>query len=52
AQPASHGCVRLSNVDEAWLFARAHVGTRVIIYDTTGKSPSVMELPKHAVGGA
>ncbi len=52
AYPASHGCVRLSSADESWLFARVNVGTTVILYDTTGKSPTVDELPKHAVGGS
>jgi len=50
--PASHGCVRMSNVDDDWLFPKVLVGTPVIIYDTTGKSPAVTKLPGDAAGGS
>lgn len=50
--PASHGCVRLSSADDAWLFARVQVGTPVILYDTTNKSPTLDELPQRAAGGS
>lgn len=30
--PASHGCVRVSNVDEDWLFPQTPVGTSVVLY--------------------
>jgi hypothetical protein len=39
--PASHGCVRISYDDADWLFPQVPVGTSVVLYDTTGKSPSV-----------
>jgi lipoprotein-anchoring transpeptidase ErfK/SrfK len=39
--PASHGCVRVSDNDADWLFPQIPVGTAVIIYDSTGKSPAV-----------
>jgi lipoprotein-anchoring transpeptidase ErfK/SrfK len=51
AYPASHGCVRVSNADEDWLFPLIAVGTPVIIYDTTGKSPHVNQLPSRATPG-
>lgn len=50
--PASHGCVRLSNADDSWLFERATVGMPVVLYDTTGKSPAVTGLPGDAAGGS
>jgi lipoprotein-anchoring transpeptidase ErfK/SrfK len=49
--PASHGCVRLSNVDDDWLFSLVPAGTRVILYDSTGKSPRVDQLPRQAAAG-
>lgn len=49
--PASHGCVRVSNSDEDWLFPLVVVSTPVIIYDTTGKSPHVNQLPSRAAPG-
>jgi peptidoglycan hydrolase-like protein with peptidoglycan-binding domain len=51
AYPASHGCVRVSNADEDWLFPLVAVGTPVILYDTTGKSPRVNQLPGRATPG-
>jgi lipoprotein-anchoring transpeptidase ErfK/SrfK len=41
AYPASHGCVRLSNADQDWLYGRSGGGTQVTLYDTSGKSPKV-----------
>jgi len=32
AYPASHGCIRVSNVDEDWLFPRIPPGTPITIY--------------------
>lgn len=51
AYPASHGCVRVSNADADWLFGRIAVGTPVILYDTTGKSPAVDDAPPTAAPG-
>jgi peptidoglycan hydrolase-like protein with peptidoglycan-binding domain len=51
AYPASHGCVRVSNTDADWLFPIVAVGTPVILYDTTGKSPHVGQLPTRAAPG-
>lgn len=33
--PASHGCIRVSLADSLWLFARAPLGTTVIVYGGT-----------------
>lgn len=33
--PASHGCIRVSLTDSLWLFARAPLGTTVIVYGGT-----------------
>ena len=41
AYPASHGCVRISNADADWLFPLVPVGTPVVLYDITGKSPEL-----------
>jgi peptidoglycan hydrolase-like protein with peptidoglycan-binding domain len=51
AYPASHGCARISNVDADWLFPQISLGTPVIVYDTTGKSPSVKDAPAGAAPG-
>jgi N-acetylmuramoyl-L-alanine amidase len=51
AYPASHGCVRVSNSDADWLFKLVPIGTPVILYDTTGKSPSVANAPANAAPG-
>jgi lipoprotein-anchoring transpeptidase ErfK/SrfK len=51
AYPASHGCVRISNADADWLFGQITIGTPVIVYDTTGKSPSVNNAPATAAPG-
>lgn len=51
AYPASHGCVRLSYTDADWLYSLAPVGTVVVIYDTTGKSPGPDGLPANAAAG-
>jgi peptidoglycan hydrolase-like protein with peptidoglycan-binding domain len=51
AYPASHGCARVSNSDEDWLFPQIAVGTPVIVYDTTGESPSVGAAPSNAAPG-
>jgi peptidoglycan hydrolase-like protein with peptidoglycan-binding domain len=51
AYPASHGCVRISNADADWLFGQIPIGTPVIIYDPTGKSPSVNDAPPTAAPG-
>jgi hypothetical protein len=32
AYPASHGCIRVSNADEDWLFPQVPVGTPITIY--------------------
>jgi peptidoglycan hydrolase-like protein with peptidoglycan-binding domain len=41
AYPASHGCARISNADVDWLYPQVPIGTPVIVYDTTGKSPGI-----------
>lgn len=51
AYPASHGCARISNADADWLFPQIALGTPVIVYDTTGKSPSVKDAPAGAAPG-
>jgi peptidoglycan hydrolase-like protein with peptidoglycan-binding domain len=51
AYPASHGCARISNADADWLFPQIPLGTPVIVYDTTGKSPSVKDAPAGAAPG-
>ena len=51
AYPASHGCVRISNADADWLFPLVPVGTPVVLYDTTGKSPGVDQAPANAAPG-
>ena len=51
AYPASHGCARVSNADADWLYPQIPVGTPVIVYDTTGKSPSVKNTPAGAAPG-
>jgi peptidoglycan hydrolase-like protein with peptidoglycan-binding domain len=51
AYPASHGCARISNADADWLFPQIAVGTPVIVYDTTGKSPGVDNAPAGAAPG-
>jgi peptidoglycan hydrolase-like protein with peptidoglycan-binding domain len=51
AYPASHGCVRVSNADEDWLFPLVAVGTPVVLYDSTGRSPHVDQLPSRATPG-
>jgi peptidoglycan hydrolase-like protein with peptidoglycan-binding domain len=33
AYPASHGCVRVSDADQDWLFPQVSVGTTVVLYD-------------------
>jgi peptidoglycan hydrolase-like protein with peptidoglycan-binding domain len=49
--PASHGCVRVSDDDADWLFGIVGVGTPVVIYDTTGKSPTTAQLSGGAAPG-
>jgi peptidoglycan hydrolase-like protein with peptidoglycan-binding domain len=51
AYPASHGCARISNADADWLYPRIALGTPVIVYDTTGKSPGVNNAPAGAAPG-
>jgi peptidoglycan hydrolase-like protein with peptidoglycan-binding domain len=51
AYPASHGCARISNADADWLFPQIALGTPVIVYDTTGQSPSVKDAPAGAAPG-
>jgi peptidoglycan hydrolase-like protein with peptidoglycan-binding domain len=51
AYPASHGCVRVSDVDADWLFPLIPVGTTVVIYDTTGRSPGPGQVPTGAAPG-
>jgi peptidoglycan hydrolase-like protein with peptidoglycan-binding domain len=51
AYPASHGCARISNADADWLFPRIPLGTPVIVYDTSGRSPSVSDAPASAAPG-
>jgi peptidoglycan hydrolase-like protein with peptidoglycan-binding domain len=51
AYPASHGCVRISNADADWLFPLVPIGTPVVLYDTTGKSPEVDHAPANAAPG-
>ena len=50
--PASHGCVRVSNADADWLFPQIPVGTPVIVYDATGKSPAAGQAPAGAAPGS
>jgi peptidoglycan hydrolase-like protein with peptidoglycan-binding domain len=52
AYPASHGCARISNADADWLYPQVAVGTTVIVYDTTGASPTVSQLPGNAAPGS
>jgi peptidoglycan hydrolase-like protein with peptidoglycan-binding domain len=49
--PASHGCVRVSDDDADWLFTIVGVGTPVVIYDTTGHSPTPAQLSAGAAPG-
>jgi peptidoglycan hydrolase-like protein with peptidoglycan-binding domain len=51
AYPASHGCARVSNADADWLYPRIALGTPVIVYDSTGKSPTVSQLSRNASAG-
>jgi peptidoglycan hydrolase-like protein with peptidoglycan-binding domain len=51
AYPASHGCARISNADADWLYPQVALGTPVIVYDTTGKSPGVDNAPAGAAPG-
>ncbi|MGD9697396.1 MAG: L,D-transpeptidase family protein [Thermoleophilia bacterium] len=39
AVPASHGCVRLTHPDSAWLYGFLRVGTRVRVIETSKWSP-------------
>ena len=50
--PASHGCVRVSYADADWLYPQVPVGTPVVVYDTTGKSPAVNQVPTGATPGS
>lgn len=36
----SHGCVNLSPKDSLWLYNWANVGTTVVVYDPSGRTPS------------
>lgn len=51
-EPASHGCVRMKNVDVAALFDLVDVGTRVFIAAPGAKSPNTRKtrnpLPKRS----
>jgi len=49
--PASHGCARISNADADWLYPQTALGTPVMVYDTTGKSPGVDNAPAGAAPG-
>jgi peptidoglycan hydrolase-like protein with peptidoglycan-binding domain len=51
AYPASHGCARISNTDADWLYPQIPLGTPVIVYDTSGKSPTVAQLASGAAPG-
>lgn len=51
AYPASHGCVRISNADADWLFPLVPIGTVVVLYDTTGRSPGIDQAPAGAAPG-
>jgi peptidoglycan hydrolase-like protein with peptidoglycan-binding domain len=51
AYPASHGCARISNADADWLFPRIALGTPVIVYDSTGRSPTVSQLSRNSAAG-
>jgi lipoprotein-anchoring transpeptidase ErfK/SrfK len=51
AYPASHGCARISNADADWLYPQTALGTPVIVYDSTGKSPGVEDAPAGAAPG-
>jgi lipoprotein-anchoring transpeptidase ErfK/SrfK len=51
AYPASHGCARISNTDADWLYPQVSIGTPVIVYDTTGKSPGINNAPAGAAPG-
>ncbi|MHB8465933.1 MAG: L,D-transpeptidase family protein [Acidimicrobiales bacterium] len=50
--PASHGCVRVSYDDADWLYPQMPVGTAIVVYDTTGKSPAVTQVPAGATPGS
>jgi N-acetylmuramoyl-L-alanine amidase len=52
AYPASHGCVRVSNADAAWLSSVVPVGTRIQIYDASHKDLPVSRAPADAAPGA
>lgn len=43
--PASHGCVRVSNADEDWLFPQAPVGTPVIVTGGSGQPAVTTDDP-------
>ncbi len=51
AYPASHGCVRVSDIDADWLLPLVPVGTAVVVYDTTGRSPGPGQVPAGAAPG-
>jgi lipoprotein-anchoring transpeptidase ErfK/SrfK len=51
AYPASHRCVRISNADADWLFPLIPIGTVVVLYDSTGRSPSIDHAPAGAAPG-
>ncbi|HTX00320.1 MAG TPA: L,D-transpeptidase family protein [Acidimicrobiales bacterium] len=50
AYPASHGCVRVSYADAAWLLARIPLGTSVVIY-SSARGQSAGATPKDAAPG-
>lgn len=43
-QPASHGCIRLTNADVVDLFERVDLATEVIIGDVPTPDPAVQEI--------
>jgi peptidoglycan hydrolase-like protein with peptidoglycan-binding domain len=51
AYPASHGCVRISNADAAWLFPRIPLGTQVVVYNGS-RASAVSKLPSDAAPGS
>ncbi|MGQ0615434.1 MAG: L,D-transpeptidase family protein [Acidimicrobiia bacterium] len=50
--PASHGCVRTSNVDQDYLWDLYPNGSEVVIYSGDSDAPSVLTAPADAAPGA
>lgn len=50
--PASHGCVRTSNIDQDYLWDLYPNGSEVVIYSGDSDAPSVLTAPADAAPGA